>query len=61
MLIRTYMPSSEVKVPYHINPYAIVGVREDDGWYFMDAADGSTRQIDRNSYQHIIAWLEQVR
>ena len=61
MLIMTYKPSSEVKVPYHINPYAIVSVREDDGWYFMDVADGSTRQIDRDSYQRVIAWLEQVR
>lgn len=61
MLIKTYKPSSDVTMPYHINPYAIVGVREIDGWYFMDAADGSTRQIDRDSYQRIIAWLEQVR
>lgn len=61
MLIKTYKPLSEVTVPYHINPYAIVGVREDDGWYFVDTAGNTTRRIDRDSYQRVIAWLEQVR
>lgn len=61
MLIRTYKPLSEVTVPYHINPYMIVGVREDDGWYFVDAADRTTRRIDRDSYQRVIAWLERAR
>lgn len=61
MLIRTYKPSSEVQVLYHINPYAIVGVRELDGWYYVDTADGTMRRIDRKSYERIIAWLEQAR
>lgn len=61
MLIRTYKPASEVTLPYHINPYAIVGVCELDGCYYVDTADGLMKRIDRDSYQRIITWLEQVR
>jgi hypothetical protein len=61
MLIKTYKPSSEVKVPYHINPYTIVGVGQLDGWYYVDTADGAMKRIDRDSYQRIVVWLEQAR
>lgn len=61
MLINIYKPASEVTLPYHINPYMVVGVCELDGWYYVDAADRTTRRIDRDSYQRVITWLEQAR
>ena len=58
MQVNICMPSSEDKETYHINPYLIVSVHEYNGRYLLKTVDGDTNNIDRESYDRIVAWME---
>ena len=51
-------PTDDEVVAAHINPYAIVGVIEYENAYYMTTSDGSNTEITRESYDHIVAWME---
>lgn len=52
-------PTEVEVVATHINPYAIVGVVEYENTYYMTTSDGSNTEITRESYDHIVEWMEE--
>ena len=48
---------------YHLNPSSVVGVRIVDVlsslYYHLDTTDGCQYEIDRESYDRIVAWMEE--
>lgn len=58
MQVNICMPSTESKETYHINPCSVVSVHEHNGRYFLNTVDGDINNIDRESYDRIVAWME---
>ena len=52
-------PTCDEVVAMHVNPYAIVGVAEYENTYYMTTSDGSNTEITRESYDHIVEWMEE--
>ena len=60
MQVNICMPSSENKETYHINPNLVISVYKRNGRYFLNTVDGDINNIDRESYDRIVAWMEQA-
>jgi len=58
MLINVVNALGEEQASYHVNPNCIVGVSSDR---YVDFSNGMQLRIDCDSYERVIAWLEQAR
>ena len=58
MQVNICMPSTESKETYHINPHLVISVYKRNGHYILNTVGGETNNIDRESYDRIVAWME---
>jgi len=60
MLVKVYnVTDRPLKV--HLNPYSVVDAYWHRGSYYIDTTDGTLHEVDRESYNRIVAWMEQAR
>ena len=55
MLIR--LADVEGDTSYHVNPHCVVGAYADLGHYYIDTINDSTLEVDIDSYERIVSWI----
>lgn len=57
MLIRLIDVDEDTNTSYHVNPHCVVGAYADLGTYYIDTINDSTLEVDSDSYERIVSWI----